>query len=78
MMNEIKIITDYEADWQVLYINGKLEYANHTVNVRDLKKYKDIKSINTIDLEEYPNCKKYINEYGDFPKEKNLEEFLTI
>ena len=78
MMNKITIVNLDEADWSALYVNGDFIFANHTIGLDDLVDHSPIESINRIDLTEYPDCVKYINDQGDFPKDKTLEEFLGI
>jgi hypothetical protein len=77
-MNKITIINHYEDDWSALYVNGDFIFSNHTISLDDLVDHNPIESINRIDLADYPNCAKYIDDYGDFPKDKTLEEFLEL
>jgi len=66
-MNQLKIFTIPEGDWEALYVNGKLELEQHSIRPSDIGYYTPMEL-----LEEY-----YINNFDSdedgFPE--TIEEF---
>lgn len=81
IMNKITIINDYDGDLAGLYVNGILKYSTHSVYPGDLANFTPIESIEVLSLDKILRDKGYNDdepfEYGNFPADKTLEEFLS-
>jgi hypothetical protein len=77
-MNTLTILHYYSGDWDGLYVNDKFVYSNHSIRLHDIKNHTPIEKIVEIDLDFYQNCVKYLDDYGDFPKDMSLSNFLKI
>lgn len=77
-MNNITIVNYYNGDWAGLYVNEKFVFANHSIKVCDYKDYTPIESIQEIEVDFHPKCCEYLDNYGNFPQDLTLSEFLSI
>jgi len=77
-MNTLTILDYGEGDWAGLYVNGKFVFSSHSICLNDIKSHTPIEKIVEIDLDNYNNCQAYLDDYGDFPKDMSLSDFLKI
>ena len=77
-MNTLTILNYYNGDWAGLYVNDKFVYSNHSIGIFEIKCFMPCEKIVEIDLDFYQNCVKYLDDYGDFPEDMSLSNFLKI
>lgn len=77
-MNNITIVNYYNGDWAGLYVNEKFVFGNHSIKTHDYKDYTPIGSIQKIEIDFYPKCCEYLDNYGNFPTDLTLSEFISI
>jgi len=77
-MNTLTILHYHEGDWAGLYVNENFVFSNHSIRLYDIENHTPIEKIVEIDLDFYPNCAKYLDDYGDFPEDMSLSNFLKI
>jgi hypothetical protein len=76
-MNTLTVL--HWGQWVGLYVNENFVLSDHSIYLYDIKRHTPIKKIVDIFLDDdYPNCAKYLNDDGDFPKEMSLSDFLVI
>lgn len=60
-------------DWQGIFIDGKLDYESHEINLRELKEICKRNKINVTDIEEKwvtdDYYDEYLGRYGNFPND---------
>lgn len=75
-MNQLKIFTIPEGDWEALYVNGELELEQHRIRSRDIGCYTPIELLEEYYIDNFDSDEDYFPETIEkFPKHWDIEMF---
>ena len=62
----VHILSDYEADWQALYVQGELVYESHSISAEDV-----------LDALATRRFLKYVNQEFEWTNDEEAEDVLS-